>query len=104
MSDEVTLSDVLSGKEAYKGWLYLPPRPWSLETKGIFVYKDKDSDPDSDDHIPAVVKNEGWEETLDAAGIEDIVFNAREQIDAPTLNDLLEAFVFYIDNDAFIEF
>ncbi|WBS02557.1 hypothetical protein OU994_30690 [Pseudoduganella sp. SL102] len=104
MSERVKIRDILLQKNEYSGWFYLPPKPWSLDTEGVLVEEDKDADPDSEDHIPDFVKKEGWVETLDAAGIEDIVSNAEAQIEDPTVTDLFDAFNFYIDNGAFIEF
>jgi hypothetical protein len=82
----------------------LPAKPWTLGTKGIFVKKDKDADPDSEGRIPDIVKQNGWEPTLDAAGIEDIIYNVEDQVDDPTDEQLFQAFIFYIANDAFIDF
>ncbi|WP_258170584.1 DUF7716 domain-containing protein [Burkholderia cepacia] len=46
----------------------------------------------------------GWQITLNSSTIEDIVINAHDQIDEPTLAQLFDAFVFYVENDAFILF
>lgn len=46
----------------------------------------------------------GWKVTLDSATIEDIVINAHDQVDEPSVAQLLDAFVFYVENDAFILF
>ncbi|WP_338767687.1 hypothetical protein [Massilia sp. METH4] len=100
----VKLKDVLVQEDRYSGWFYLPDQPWTLETEGIFAKRDKHSNPGSDDHIPAIVDQLGASVTIDAAGIEDVICNAKAQIDEPTPEQLLEAFTFYVDNDAFIEF
>lgn len=104
MSQKVKICDILSQDDEYRGWFYLPPEPWSLETEGIFVEDDKDVEPGSDAHIPDIIKSEGWKVTLDEAGIEDVIFNAEAQIEDPTLEDLFSAFKFYLENDAFKEF
>ena len=82
----------------------MPPKPWSLDTKGVFVIIDENIDPNSEGHIPEIVKVNGWVETLDVNSIEDVIDNAKAQLIVPSLDDLFEAFVFYIDNDAFIQF
>jgi hypothetical protein len=99
----VTIREVLAGDDSYSGWLYLPARPWSLDTKGTFVVFDKNADPDADE-IPDLVKKNNWQEVLDAATIEDIVDNAKQQLGSPSIDDLFKAFQFYVDRDAFIRF
>src|SRR6476469_1487810 len=104
MNGFVRIRDVLVQQDEYGGWLYLTASPWSLETQGVFVKEDKDADPNSDAHVPDIVKRNGWAEVLDAASIEDIVLNAKVQIAEPSEEDLFEAFNFYVDNDAFMDF
>lgn len=104
MNQCTKIRDVLEQKGEYSGWFYLPPQPWLLDTEGIFVKRDKDADPASDEHIPEVVTRNNWEPALDAAGIEDIIFNANQQVDDPSLEHLLAALIFYVDNDAFLDF
>lgn len=104
MNDLVTIRQILNQENEYAGWLYLPPRPWTLDTKGIFVKKYKDADPESNDHIPGFIVADGWDVVLDAAGIEDVIYNAEDQISDPTEEQLFRAFMFYVDNDAFIDF
>ena len=36
--------------------------------------------------------------------MEDIITNAKNQLSTPSIEQLFEAFQFYIENDAFIEF
>jgi hypothetical protein len=103
MEELVTIREVLQAGEQHRGWLYLPERPWSLDTKGTFVEFDKDADPDADE-IPELVKKNNWREVLDAASIEDIVDNATQQLGSPSIDDLFKAFQFYVDQDAFIRF
>jgi hypothetical protein len=101
MEKLISLRDVLLQKEAYQGWLYLPEEPWTLETKGIFVDLD-DVPAGSEPDLPEEVKKYNLHEVLDAVGIEDIIINAKEQIGSPSVDELLSAFVFYVENDAFI--
>lgn len=89
-----------------EGWLFLPPESekWSLDTQGVFSSDSSDYEPGSDNHLPEQIKQEGWIESLDNATIEDIVCNAQEQLGTPGENSLFQAFKFYFDNDAFIQF
>jgi len=99
----VSIREILQRPEGREGWLYLPAKPWTLDTSGAFVVLDKDAPPDADPR-PDIVKAGSWTEVLDAPGIEDIVENARAQLVAPTIDDLLAAFLFYVERDAFIIF
>jgi hypothetical protein len=98
------LRDVLSGKSRHDGWLYMPSRPWGLDTECVFVQSDKDAEPGSKEHLPDSVVSGGWQPILDSESIEDIIFNAEDQLGSPTMNQLLNAFLYYVENDAFLEF
>ena len=41
---------------------------------------------------------------LDIQTIQGIVYNAKEQKEQITVDELVEAYLFYFNNDAFIEF
>ncbi|MBN3790556.1 hypothetical protein [Burkholderia sp. Ac-20353] len=95
----VSLKHILETPGDFSGWLYLPPMPWTLETEGAF--SPDTSDPD--EHVvPDVAMQPGWRITLESATIEDIVINAHDQVDDPSLAQLLDAFVFYVEHDEFI--
>ncbi|MBN3734271.1 hypothetical protein [Burkholderia sp. Tr-20390] len=97
----VSLKYILEHPGDFSGWLYLPPMPWTLDTEGAFSEDTKDAE---DEAVPAVARQPGWHVTLDSATIEDIVINAHDQIDEPSVAQLFDAFVFYVENDAFILF
>jgi hypothetical protein len=99
----VTIREVLDKSDTFNGWLYLPKEPWSLDTEGIFIKEDKNADP-SDPFPPAILEPCHLKEALDAAGIEDVISNAEAQLGSPSIHQLFEALLFYIENDAFIEF
>lgn len=103
MSAKITLGAILQNPAGFAGSLYLPAPPWNLDTEGAFVVFDKDADPAADQR-PEAVKQPGWREVLDDAGIEDIVDYARAQRRGATLDDLLRAFIFYVEEDAFLDF
>lgn len=110
----LSIHDVLLHPEKNPAtWFYLPPNSheWNLNTNGIFSLDSSDfppdSDdfpPDSDDYLPEQAKKNGWIATLDSAIIEDVIDYANDQIDNPSLDQLLEAFIFYYENDAFLDF
>lgn len=104
MTKTAKVRELLTRHGQYKGWLYLPPKPWSLDTEGVFVQTDKDAPADAADLMSATLIKRGLNLTVDAAGIEDVIFNAEDQLGAPTVEQLFKALVFYIDNDAFIDF
>ncbi|MCA8001338.1 DUF7716 domain-containing protein [Burkholderia metallica] len=101
LATAVSLKHILERPGDFSGWLYLPAMPWTLDTEGAFSEDTKDAE---DEAVPAIARQPGWQVTLDGATIEDIVINAHDQIDEPTLAQLFDAFVFYVENDAFILF
>lgn len=103
----ITIRELLTNPQANpEGWLFLPPdsENWSLDTEGIFSTDGSDNEPGSDNHLPVQAKQDGWLETLDNATIEDIFDSAQEQLGTPSEEQLFQAFKYYFDNDAFIEF
>ena len=75
-----------------------------MYTKGVFTLDARDFSPYSDEYLPKQVKNDSWIEVLDGGTIEEIVANAKEQLGVPSLDELFKAFIFYYENDAFLEF
>ncbi|WP_080425505.1 hypothetical protein [Burkholderia ubonensis] len=96
----VSIRSILEYPSKFSGWLYLPSLPWNLETNGVFAPYTKDAD---ENNVPEVASRHGWNITLDSDAIEDIVTNTSAQIENPTIDQLFEAFVFYYNNDAFID-
>lgn len=99
----VTIREALENTDVFQGWLYLPAKPWSLSTEGIFIKEDRDADPAAL-FPPEILAPCQLTETLDAASIEDIILNAEQQLGKPKPEELFEAFLFYVENDAFIDF
>jgi len=94
-----SLKHILEHPGDFSGWLWLPPTPWTLGTEGAFT---ESADHTEADMLPATAPQPGWRVTLNSATIEDIVINAHDQVDEPTVAQLFDAFVFYVDNDEFI--
>jgi hypothetical protein len=112
MSDRVgafktTLRDALNISQqvpsVYRGWLFLPPQPWALETEGIFFDPDKNNRSQTD-QTPEEIRSKQLALTLDSDSIEDVIFNARAQRPDGTIEELLAAFTYYFNNDAFMKF
>lgn len=82
--------------------LYLPDdEAWGLETRGAVL----DEDPyDENDPVPLFALQHGLRRVLSVPQCQDIIANARAQVKLPTLDQLLSAFLFYYDHDAFICF
>jgi len=102
-----TLKEILiSAKDFLEyGILYLPSnQKWDLETKGLIIDVDNldFSEVDEEDE-PLIAKEHNLEETLDSACIEDIVFFASGVKSNPSDEFLLESFLYYFKNDAFLQ-
>ncbi|HEM8493985.1 hypothetical protein DN581_25700 [Burkholderia multivorans] len=93
---EVSLKQVFEHPGDFTGWLYLPPTPWTFDTEGGFVEDAKD------DAVSIAATRPGWQITLNSTTIEEIVINAHDQVDEPSIAQLFDAFVFYLENDEFI--
>ncbi|MGL4387108.1 MAG: DUF7716 domain-containing protein [Snodgrassella alvi] len=102
----MTIREILSNPDKIpQTWLYLPPdkTTWNLDTQGIFSLDSWDFPPGSDEYLPKQAKNDKCIETLDGSSIEDIVSYAQGQSDNVTLDDLFRSFIFYYENDAFLD-
>lgn len=102
MNKLLTLRELLGDKALpFDHHVLLPSKQkWGLDTLCAIVESDEIME--TKDH-PLALENKlscsiGTNETL------DIVANAREQIPQAIVEQLLAAFKFYYDNDAFIEF
>ncbi|EKS9799460.1 MULTISPECIES: DUF7716 domain-containing protein [Burkholderia] len=103
MSNTITttasLKQILEHPGDFSGWLCLPSMPWALDTEGAFIEDGHQAEVDTP---PATAPHPGWRVTLNSATIEDIVINAHDQVDEPSVAQLFDAFVYYVDNDEFI--
>ncbi|MBU3008787.1 DUF7716 domain-containing protein [Cobetia amphilecti] len=97
------LIDVLKGTEGLgeDDALYLPPGLWEKETTSLAwdVNDVDDVDPDAD---PEAAKQLGMKYVIMIQDLDDIAKNLESQIDNPSDDDYLSAFIFYMENDAFI--
>lgn len=86
------------------GWLYLPSAvEWGPDTPALIL--DANRLPEAEitgDGVPTVAVEHDLMEALDSQTIEDVVRSAA-RIESPPSDDLLvEAFLYYYDNDAFL--
>ena len=97
-----TLGDVLAnpvhpGRDVR---LFLPATEvWSLSVPALVVCFD-DIDEDAED----VERRTGFQYALLLSTVQDNIRNATQQLRSPTREELLRAFLFYHDRDAFIDF
>ncbi len=83
--------------------LFLPEdEEWEIQTKCVIL--DPDDVEDDADEAPRYAINNNLIYALSIQDIQGIVENAYEQKSNCDVKDLLEAFLYYFDNDAFIEF
>jgi hypothetical protein len=106
----MTFSDVLTRifEMSGKAWVYLPrKRPWGLECESD-IFESVEVPPELEDipdaGIPDQAKLRGLMPVLPVATMQEIVFNAKAQRPHATQGDLFDAFAFYYEHDAFIEF
>lgn len=81
--------------------LYLDAeRPWTESTSTAILDHDDVDDPEEE---PEFAVTNGLRYALLVSDVQDIVENAKEQKPHVTASDLVQAFNYYYDNDAFIE-
>lgn len=84
--------------------LYLDSeRPWTATTRCSVLDPDDVDEPESDD-VPEFAAVNGLVYALLLTQVQDIVDNARQQLDSVTASDLVRAFNYYYEHDAFIKF
>ena len=99
-----TLGEVLSVADRLPldADLFMPfDEVWKSETRCAVEVVDRYAD---EPVIPDVALQSGLERVLQVAQVQDIVDNARQQMPGASVKELVEAFLFYYDRDAFIDF
>jgi hypothetical protein len=105
MNKIVKLIDVLLNSESYvwsDALFLMKDENWTLDSKCTVL--DPDDVEDDVDEEPRFAAENNMRYALSIQDIQSIVENARQQNDQCTENDLLQAFLYYFKNDAFIEF
>lgn len=104
MEKLMALRDILNHIEKFE-WsdaLFLPEdETWSLDTQAAII--DPDDVEDESDEVPKFARDNNFMYALDVQTIKGIIKNAYEQKAECTDEDLIEAFLYYYDNDAFKE-
>ena len=98
------LSSILKNVMNFK-WsdaLFLPEdEVWDKNTKGMVL--DPNDVEDDEDEVPKEAKEKQLMYTLNIQTMQGIVKNVEQQNHNYTEDDLVEAFLYYYDNDAYIE-
>lgn len=100
-----TIKDVLINASdlLWSDSLFLPDTVvWELGTKALIC--DPDDVESEDDEIPQIAKEIGLPLSIGIQDIQQVVGHARRQVEDCSIEQLFEAFLYYYDNDAFIEF
>ncbi|MCA9191116.1 MAG: hypothetical protein KDB03_05130 [Planctomycetales bacterium] len=94
------------GDEIPEGyWLYLPESgEWNLNSPCLLLESreltdEEASDPEFD--VPEEAKRHQMQEVLYSEDVKDIVLNALSFNPSFEINEIYDAFMFYIENDAF---
>ena len=99
------LAFILSNAETFH-WsdaLFLPENEvWDCHTEGL-IWDPDDIEDEENERPKAAIENQ-FMYTLSIQCIQLIVQNARKQKQNITEDELLEAFLFYYDNDAYMDF
>jgi hypothetical protein len=99
-----TLGDFLRDADAlnWRHALYLPPHgEWSEATPCAAIDPDECEAPEDD---PPLAKKHGLRYAMGVSAVQDIVANALLQKPDADVGDLLDAFLFYYENDSFVSF
>jgi hypothetical protein len=99
-----TLAEVISTIAGllWKYSLYLPADGLWDKNSRCCVLDPEDCEEEDDE--PVFARQNGLKYALSVNTVQQIVDNAREQIPDVDIDGLMEAFFYYYDNDAFIEF
>ncbi|HYG76983.1 MAG TPA: hypothetical protein VEK08_18400 [Planctomycetota bacterium] len=76
--------------------------PWTLGSECAIL--DPEDSPDPGVVLPQLAVQNKLRFIMFVESLHDIVINAREQIPEASISQLLEAFNYYCENDAFMEF
>ncbi len=82
--------------------LFLPyGEAWNSTTRCAVIPVDRYA---VEDEVPNLAVQNSLERALQIAQVQDVVVNARQQCNQITVENLVTAFLFYYDRDAFINF
>lgn len=104
--NKTKLHDVLMSTERlhWRDALYLPKEKnlWSKDCEAIIANPDLFEEYDNDDN-PVELSKIGYRYVLLCDDLASVASNLREQGVEPTLDLMYDAFIFYLNNDAFLK-
>lgn len=94
-------------ERSVREWVYLPRNmEWSLDSKSATLESEEvppELEDEPDAGLPQFAKRHDLVQAVPVGTLQDIVSNALQQNPDASLDELFDAFVFYYNNDAFIE-
>lgn len=109
MDNPVPFKDVIRRIDSYstKCWVYLSEEEsWKPESPCLVLQSDEvppEEEDDPDAGVPEIAKKLKMMQTVTVAEVQDIVANCKMQKSDASDETLFEAFIYYYDNDAYIE-
>ena len=103
MEQLVTLSEALLSAEQlpWQSNLYLPShRKWTEDSEAAVLDTENEEEPEN----PAFAQMHSLMRALSISDVQQIVYNAKQQRPNADTTELVQAFQFYFDRDAFIDF
>jgi hypothetical protein len=104
MEKVITLSEVFETAD-HLPWneaLYLPiGKRWTLKSPAVVCSPDACEE---GQEVPEIARQNGLTYAVGVSAMQDIVANATAQRPSCSLEELLDAFLFYYTNDAFVRF
>lgn len=105
MNEFVTLGEVLQNINSYR-WsdalFLLDEDEWGEDTKGVIL--DPNNVEDDEEDVPDFAKKNNMVDALGIGTIQEICDNAFQQKKECTIDELINAYLYYYNNDAFITF
>jgi hypothetical protein len=88
-------------------WLYLPATvSWTLESLCLIAESEEvppEEEDDPDAGMPQIAKDNELMQVLSVSEVQDLVENVKAQKSDVSDEELFEAFLYYYDNDAYME-
>jgi hypothetical protein len=109
MNETVPFKEVLRriGSYSTECWVFLPEEdPWRVDSPCLVLKSDEVS-PEEEDQpdagVPEVAKQLGMMQALTVADVQDVIENCNDQLENASDEVLFEAFIYYYDNDSYID-
>lgn len=96
---KTVLEECLPWDPRGKLFMSFDDEPWTLQSRCMIVLDEEDEE----DEPHPEADTAGLEYVIGVDAVQDIVENARDQVASVTTEQLLVAFLYYYDHDAFVE-